>query len=61
MYNELLDGLEAKFQQFVTEAKAGVKNKAAALRARKLSMSLREDLKSFRSASTSNDKKEEAE
>jgi hypothetical protein len=58
MYNEHVEGMKEKFAQFVTEAEAGYTNKAAALRARKLSMALRTDLKDFRSLSNQRDKKE---
>ena len=58
MYNEHVEGISEKFAQFVKEAEAGYTNKAAALRARKLSMTLRSDLKDFRDLSNKRDKKE---
>lgn len=55
-YNEVLEKLQDKFKSFVVEATAGQKNQAAALRARKLSMELRNDLAEFRKSSIDNDK-----
>ena len=54
-YQEFIDKLQEKFKSFVIEATAATKNKAAALRARKLSMELRNDLKDFRTVSVAND------
>lgn len=54
-YSEVIEQIEEKFKSFKLEAVAGGKNQAAALRARKLSMSLRDDLKNFRTASVTND------
>ena len=54
-YDAYLDALESKFSSFVFEAKAGKTNKSAALRARKVSMELRNDLKDFRTVSIDND------
>lgn len=55
-YEEFLSGLESKWGSFLMEAKAGRDNKTAALRARKLSMALRIDMKDFRVLSCSNDR-----
>ena len=55
-YSEFLSGLEAKWGSFLMEAKSGLDNKSAALRARKISMSLRTDLKDFRVLSCANDR-----
>jgi len=55
-YNEYLENLKGKFNSFVMEAEAGKANKSSALRARKLSMQLRTELKDFRAVSTANDK-----
>jgi len=54
-YIELIEEFESRFQSFKMEAIAGAKNQAAALRARKLSMAIREDMKKFRVASVNND------
>jgi hypothetical protein len=58
MYQDHVKGIETKFQKFIIEAEAGHDNKAAALRARKLSMELRNDLKDFKSLSIKRDRKE---
>ena len=58
MYTQHVEGVKEKFNQFLIEAEAGYTNKAAALRARKLSMALRGDLKDFRELSNKRDKKE---
>jgi len=55
-YSEYLENLKTKFNSFVMEAESGKNNKSSALRARKLSMQLRSDLKDFRTVSTENDK-----
>ena len=47
-YAEFVKKLEAKFGSFILDARAGCINKSAALRARKFSSELREDLKNFR-------------
>jgi len=54
-YQEFLEKVQEKFKSFVIEATAGMKNQAAALRARKLSMELRNDFKDFRVISVEND------
>ena len=54
-YLETIEEIEKRFQSWKMEAIAGAKNQAAALRARKLSMSLRDDMKNFRVASVEND------
>ena len=54
-YDEHLDALQETFKSFVVEATSGVKNQAAALRARKLSMDLRTSLKDYRTISVEND------
>ncbi len=54
-YLETIDEFERRFQSFKMEAIAGGKNQAAALRARKLSMAIREDMKNFRVLSVDND------
>ena len=56
VYAEKLEGLRKEFDLFVMEATAGSKNQAASLRARKLSMQLRDGLKDFRTVSVDNDK-----
>ena len=55
-YSEYLETLKSKFNCFIMEAETGRSNKSSALRARKLSMELRSDLKDFRIVSTENDK-----
>jgi len=55
-YFEYLEKLKAKFGSFVMDSEAGVENKSAALRARKLSMELRRDLQGFRKVSVLNDR-----
>ena len=55
-YFEYIEKLKAKFGSFVMDSEAGVENKSAALRARKLSMELRKDLQGFRKVSVSNDR-----
>ena len=54
-YDDFVSGLQAKWGSFIMEAQAGKTNKTAALRSRKLSMSLRRDLKDFRVISVEND------
>lgn len=54
-YQEFLEKAQEKFKSFIVEATAGSKNQAAALRARKLSMELRNDFKDFRVLSVEND------
>jgi hypothetical protein len=54
-YESTLDTLQEKFKSFIVEATAGQKNQAAALRSRKLSMELRNDMKDFRTVSVQND------
>ena len=54
-YFEYIEKLKSKFGSFVMDSEAGVENKSAALRARKLSMELRKDLQGFREVSVSND------
>jgi len=54
-YVNHLEKMQEEFKSFVVEATAGVKNQAAALRARKLSMTLRNSLKDFRGVSVEND------
>ena len=55
-YVEYLEALKAKFNLFILEAESGKKNKTSGLRARKLSMQLRSDLKDYRSISANNDR-----
>ena len=55
-YVEKLEGLRKDFDLFLMEATAGGKNQAASLRARKLSMQLRDGLKDFRTVSVDNDR-----
>lgn len=55
-YTDCLEGLQEKFKMFVIESTAGIKNQAAALRSRKLSMEIRDDLKKFRTISVTNDR-----
>lgn len=55
-YDEYLESIKSKFNSFIMEAEAGKSNKSSALRARKLSMQLRTDLKDFRTVSTQNDR-----
>jgi len=55
-YNEYLEQTKSKVASFFMEAESGKTNKSSALRARKLSMQLRSDLKDFRLISTTNDK-----
>ena len=54
-YYEFIEKLKHKFGSFTMDADAGVENKSAALRARKLSMELRKDLQDFRKVSVQND------
>jgi len=55
-YYEFIETIKSKFGSFVLDAEAGVDNKSAALRARKLSMELRKDLQDFRKVSVDNDR-----
>jgi mannitol-1-phosphate/altronate dehydrogenase len=55
-YTDCLETLQEQFKMFVIESTAGIKNQAAALRSRKLSMEIRENLKSFRTISVTNDR-----
>jgi len=56
-YATYVNRLEEKFNEFVAQARQGEKVKAAALRARKISMELRNsDLKDFRTISVKNDR-----
>jgi hypothetical protein len=54
-YTEVIEDIKAKFGSFVMDAEAGVDNKSAALRARKLSMEVRKALGEFRKVSVAND------
>jgi hypothetical protein len=56
IYYEFVDKIKSKFGSFCLDAEAGIDNKSAALRARKLSMILRTDLKDFRTISVNNDR-----
>ena len=55
-YIEFLQSMRPKFDEFMAQGEAGAGNKTAALAARKLSISLRKDLQSFREKSVANDK-----
>lgn len=55
-YINFLDNVKGDFDKFVIDATAGIKNKTAALNARKKSMDLRDKLKDFRNKSIDNDK-----
>tara|TARA_Y100000310_G_C20300877_1_gene631707 strand:+ start:243 stop:449 length:207 start_codon:yes stop_codon:yes gene_type:complete len=55
-YIGFLDDVKKDFDAFIVDATAGVKNKTAALNARKKSMALRDKLKDFRNKSIDNDK-----
>ena len=55
-YNNSIELLKAKFNSFLMEVESGKTNKSSALRARKISMELRSDLKDFRTTSTANDR-----
>ena len=55
-YSKVIEDLKAKFGSFVLDAEAGASNKSAALRSRKLSMEIRNDLAQFRKASVTNDR-----
>lgn len=56
-YWQFVDQLEASFKSMISDARAGDINKAAALRARKMSMVLRKDLQEFRELSIAHDKR----
>lgn len=56
MYWKFLDELEANFNSFISDARAGDINKSAALRARKMSVVLRKSLKEYRDVSVAHDK-----
>ena len=58
VYTTHLDALEKKFKAFLKEARKGENNKSAALRGRKASLEIRQDLKDFKSISTQNDRGE---
>ena len=55
-YDRYLEKLEMKMNEFLKVARRGSNVKVTALEARKMSMSLREDLKEFRKLSINNDK-----
>ncbi len=55
-YFQFIEQLKSKFGSFFLDAERGADNRSAALRARKLSIELRDDLKDFRSLSIENDK-----
>jgi len=55
-YDEFMERLKGKINLFFIEAEEGKKVKAAALRARKISMELRDDMKNFRELSIIHDK-----
>lgn len=55
-YNEFIDKLKEKFEQFYNEAKNAENTKAAGQRARKVAQELRSDLKSFRATSLEREK-----
>lgn len=59
MYEEYLAKLEEKLGEFLEEAKKGSSVKAAALKARKLSLFLGDELPNFRKLSVKNDRGEE--
>jgi hypothetical protein len=56
-YDKFLADLNTAWNEFMAEAKDGKTNKAAALRARKLSLKFRANLQDFRVVSIANDKK----
>ena len=56
-YDKFLADITTQWNTFMTEAKDGKTNKAAALRARKASLELRKNLQDFRVISIANDKK----
>jgi len=58
-YDEMLEGLKADVESFVSEAEAGKEgrgSKKSAMAARKLSVVISKKLKDFRSLSVANDK-----
>ena len=55
-YWKFVDELESSFKSMISDARAGDINKAAALRARKMSMTLRKSLQEFRELSIAHDK-----
>lgn len=55
-YEKFVDNLCRCWESFLSEAREGEKNKAAALRARKASLALRRNLQEFREVSIANDK-----
>ncbi len=56
VYWKFVDELEANFKSMIADARAGELNKAAAKRARKLSVVLRKSLKEFREISVAHDR-----
>ncbi len=55
-YNDAITLLKSDFAKFVDEAEKGFDNKAAAGRARKMSLALRKNLQEWRELSIANDK-----
>lgn len=56
-YSEALVLLKKNVEEFIAEAQKGYTNKAAAGRARKMSLNLRKNLQEWREMSIANDKK----
>ncbi len=57
-YDNYIDRMKAKMGSFLMDAESGVSNKSSALRARQLSLALRNDLKDFRELSIFHDKQQ---
>ena len=55
-YNNSISVLKVDFENFIAEAEKGFTNKAAAGRARKMSLALRRNLQEWREMSIANDK-----
>ena len=55
-YTDAVSEIKALTERFVQKAEEGATDRYAALESRKLSMDLRESIKSFRKASVNNDK-----
>lgn len=55
IYESFVNELENSFKEFIDAAREGQKKKVAALKARKLSITLRNNLKEFRQKSIEHD------
>jgi len=55
-YYQSIEDLKSKFGSFLLDADSGIDNRSASLRARKLSVDIRSDLRKFRRLAVANDR-----